>query len=154
MPQTIGIVGFNDLDMMQVAFPSVTSVRTHRYEIGRQAVAMALAAIAGNEARAAGRRPRLRAASPARAPRAEQRSADAAESGFTPHLVALPLLCGMTGREGSLISIGEPVSWRRLRSPNGREARRRFGCTAAGRRVRRSSAGRRVSTNRNWEEYR
>jgi LacI family gluconate utilization system Gnt-I transcriptional repressor len=48
VPKTIGIVGFNDLDMMQVAFPSITSVRTHRYEIGRRAVAMALAAIAGN----------------------------------------------------------------------------------------------------------
>ena len=47
VPKTIGIVGFNDLDMMEVAFPSVTSVRTHRYEIGRRAVAMALAAIAG-----------------------------------------------------------------------------------------------------------
>ena len=33
--------------MMQVAFPSVTSVRTPRYEIGRRAVAMARAAIAG-----------------------------------------------------------------------------------------------------------
>lgn len=48
VPKTIGIVGFNDLDMMQVAFPSITSVRTHRYEIGRRAVAMALAAIGGN----------------------------------------------------------------------------------------------------------
>lgn len=51
VPQTIGICGFNDLDMMQVAFPSVTSVRTHRYEIGRQAVAMALAAITGERPR-------------------------------------------------------------------------------------------------------
>lgn len=48
VPKTIGIVGFNDLDMMEVAFPSVTSVRTYRYEIGRRAVAMALAAIEGN----------------------------------------------------------------------------------------------------------
>jgi LacI family gluconate utilization system Gnt-I transcriptional repressor len=47
VPKTIGITGFNDLDMMQVAFPSVTSIRTPRYEIGRQAVAMALAAISG-----------------------------------------------------------------------------------------------------------
>jgi len=31
-----------------VAFPSVTSVRTPRYEIGRQAVLMARAAIAGS----------------------------------------------------------------------------------------------------------
>jgi LacI family gluconate utilization system Gnt-I transcriptional repressor len=48
VPKTIGIVGFNDHDMLQVAFPSITSIRTHRYEIGRRAVAMALAAIAGN----------------------------------------------------------------------------------------------------------
>jgi LacI family gluconate utilization system Gnt-I transcriptional repressor len=47
VPQTIGICGFNDLDMMQVAFPSVTSIRTHRYEIGHQAVVMARAAISG-----------------------------------------------------------------------------------------------------------
>ncbi|RWA98719.1 MULTISPECIES: LacI family DNA-binding transcriptional regulator [unclassified Mesorhizobium] len=47
VPKTIGIAGFNDLDMMEVAFPSVTSVRTPRYEIGRLSVAMALAAIAG-----------------------------------------------------------------------------------------------------------
>lgn len=48
VPQTIGICGFNDFDMMQVAFPSVTSIRTPRYEIGRQAVMMALDAIGGN----------------------------------------------------------------------------------------------------------
>lgn len=47
VPKTIGIAGFNDLDMMHVAFPSVTSVRTPRYEIGRRAVAMALAEISG-----------------------------------------------------------------------------------------------------------
>jgi LacI family gluconate utilization system Gnt-I transcriptional repressor len=40
VPETIGIAGFNDLDMMQVAFPSITSVRTYRYDIGRRAVAM------------------------------------------------------------------------------------------------------------------
>lgn len=47
VPQTIGICGFNDLELMQVAFPSVTSIRTHRYEIGRRGVSMALAEIAG-----------------------------------------------------------------------------------------------------------
>jgi LacI family gluconate utilization system Gnt-I transcriptional repressor len=45
--KTIGIVGFNDLDMMQVAFPSLSSVRTPRYETGLRSVEMALAAIAG-----------------------------------------------------------------------------------------------------------
>jgi LacI family gluconate utilization system Gnt-I transcriptional repressor len=48
VPDTIGIAGFNDLDMMQVAFPSITSIRTYRYEIGRRAVAMVRARIAGN----------------------------------------------------------------------------------------------------------
>ncbi len=47
VPDMIGIAGFNDLDMMQVAFPSVTSIRTHRYDIGRLAVAMAREAVAG-----------------------------------------------------------------------------------------------------------
>ena len=49
VPQTIGIAGFNDLDMMQAAFPSLTSVRTYRYEIGRRAVTMARARIDGHE---------------------------------------------------------------------------------------------------------
>jgi LacI family gluconate utilization system Gnt-I transcriptional repressor len=49
VPDRIGIAGFNDLDMMDVAFPSLTSVRTHRYEIGRRAIDMALAA--GNGSR-------------------------------------------------------------------------------------------------------
>jgi LacI family gluconate utilization system Gnt-I transcriptional repressor len=48
VPERLGIAGFNDFEMMQVAFPSVTSVRTHRYEIGRRAIAMVLAAIAGS----------------------------------------------------------------------------------------------------------
>ncbi|OQM74342.1 LacI family DNA-binding transcriptional regulator [Manganibacter manganicus] len=48
VPGKIGITGFNDLDMMHVAYPSVTSIRTPRYEIGRNAVAMALEEIDGN----------------------------------------------------------------------------------------------------------
>jgi LacI family transcriptional regulator, gluconate utilization system Gnt-I transcriptional repressor len=48
VPEKIGIAGFNDLEMMKVAFPSITSVRTHRYRIGRQAIGMARAAIAGD----------------------------------------------------------------------------------------------------------
>ena len=47
VPSEIGIVGFNDLEMMQVAYPSVTSLRTYRYEMGRRAIEMALEAIAG-----------------------------------------------------------------------------------------------------------
>jgi LacI family gluconate utilization system Gnt-I transcriptional repressor len=48
VPQRIGIAGFNDLDMMSVAYPSLTSVRTHRYDIGRRAIAMVRAAISGH----------------------------------------------------------------------------------------------------------
>jgi LacI family gluconate utilization system Gnt-I transcriptional repressor len=48
VPERIGIAGFNDLEMMEVAFPSVTSVRTPRYAIGSRAIEMALAAIAGH----------------------------------------------------------------------------------------------------------
>ncbi len=47
VPGKIGIAGFNDLDMTGVAFPSLTSLRTHRYEIGRSAISMVRATIAG-----------------------------------------------------------------------------------------------------------
>lgn len=47
VPERIGIAGFNDLEMMSVAFPSLTSVRTPRYAIGQRAIAMVRAAIAG-----------------------------------------------------------------------------------------------------------
>ena len=47
VPSDIGIAGFNDLEMMQAAVPSITSVRTYRYDIGRRAVTMARAAISG-----------------------------------------------------------------------------------------------------------
>lgn len=47
VPGRVGIAGFNDHEMMAAAFPSVTSLRTPRYEIGRRAVTMALAEIAG-----------------------------------------------------------------------------------------------------------
>ncbi len=42
VPHRIGICGFNDLDMMRVAYPPLTSVRTPRYEIGRRSVQMVL----------------------------------------------------------------------------------------------------------------
>jgi LacI family gluconate utilization system Gnt-I transcriptional repressor len=48
VPEQIGIAGFNDLEMMQVAYPSVTSLRTYRYEIGSRAIAMVMAALAGD----------------------------------------------------------------------------------------------------------
>ncbi|MDI7864448.1 LacI family DNA-binding transcriptional regulator [Rhizobiaceae bacterium n13] len=47
VPQRVCIAGFNDLDMMAVACPSITSVLTPRYEIGRRAITMAQDAIAG-----------------------------------------------------------------------------------------------------------
>lgn len=48
VPAKFGICGFNDLEMMSVANPAVTSVRTFRQEMGEQAMRMLLAAIAGN----------------------------------------------------------------------------------------------------------
>jgi LacI family gluconate utilization system Gnt-I transcriptional repressor len=50
VPRRIGICGFNDLEMMRVAFPPLTSIRTHRYDIGRRAVGMVLARLAGEDA--------------------------------------------------------------------------------------------------------
>ncbi|HTO29732.1 MAG TPA: LacI family DNA-binding transcriptional regulator [Pararhizobium sp.] len=47
VPGRISLAGFNDLEMMSVAFPSITSVRTPRYEIGLQAIGMVQAAMAG-----------------------------------------------------------------------------------------------------------
>lgn len=47
VPASFGIAGFNDLEMMEAAYPSLTSIRTPRYEIGRRAVQMARAALAG-----------------------------------------------------------------------------------------------------------
>lgn len=47
VPAQIGIAGFNDLDMAQGAEPGITSVRTHRYEMGFQAVRMIAAATEG-----------------------------------------------------------------------------------------------------------
>jgi LacI family gluconate utilization system Gnt-I transcriptional repressor len=44
----MAIVGFNDLEFMASAVPSLTSVRTNRYEMGKSAVTMVTAAIEGN----------------------------------------------------------------------------------------------------------
>nr|WP_323054796.1 substrate-binding domain-containing protein [Roseibium sp. DSM 29163] len=49
IPQDIGICGFNDLEMMAAASPSITSVRTYRLEMGRQSMQMMLDALAGSE---------------------------------------------------------------------------------------------------------
>lgn len=47
VPGRVGVAGFNDHEMMAAAYPSITSLRTPRYEIGRRAVDMALAGISG-----------------------------------------------------------------------------------------------------------
>lgn len=47
VPAQLGIAGFNDLDMEAAAYPSITSVRTHRYEMGRRAVSMLVQALEG-----------------------------------------------------------------------------------------------------------
>jgi LacI family gluconate utilization system Gnt-I transcriptional repressor len=47
VPQRLGICGFNDLDMMSVAFPTLTSVRTPRYAIGQRAVQLVLDRLSG-----------------------------------------------------------------------------------------------------------
>ena len=47
VPDDMAIVGFNDLEFMASAVPSLTSVRTNRYEMGRHAVTMVIDAIEG-----------------------------------------------------------------------------------------------------------
>jgi LacI family gluconate utilization system Gnt-I transcriptional repressor len=47
VPAQMGIAGFNDLDMAEGAEPGITSVRTHRYRMGHEAVRMIEAALAG-----------------------------------------------------------------------------------------------------------
>ncbi len=48
VPEEMAVVGFNDLEFMAAAVPSLTSVRTNRYEMGRNAVTMVTAAIEGS----------------------------------------------------------------------------------------------------------
>ena len=47
IPQDFGICGFNDLEMMAAANPAITSVRTHRLDMGRDAFRMLNAALSG-----------------------------------------------------------------------------------------------------------
>lgn len=47
VPDKIAIVGFNDMEFMASAVPSLTSVRTNRYEMGRMAMTMLTEAIEG-----------------------------------------------------------------------------------------------------------
>lgn len=47
VPTKFGICGFNDLEMMAVANPPLTSVQTFRWEMGRRAAEMLMARIGG-----------------------------------------------------------------------------------------------------------
>jgi LacI family gluconate utilization system Gnt-I transcriptional repressor len=47
VPEQMAIVGFNDLEFMASAVPTLTSVRTNRYEMGRDAAMMVIQAIEG-----------------------------------------------------------------------------------------------------------
>ncbi|WP_306025137.1 LacI family DNA-binding transcriptional regulator [Oceaniradius stylonematis] len=49
VPGQMGICGFNDLEMMAAAHPSITSVLTFRHEMGRQAMSLLGAALRGEE---------------------------------------------------------------------------------------------------------
>jgi LacI family gluconate utilization system Gnt-I transcriptional repressor len=47
VPEQVAIVGFNDLEFMASSVPTLSSVRTNRYEMGRDAATMAIEAIEG-----------------------------------------------------------------------------------------------------------
>ncbi|MCA6125875.1 LacI family DNA-binding transcriptional regulator [Bradyrhizobium sp. WSM 1704] len=47
VPDQMAIVGFNDLEFMASSVPTLTSVRTNRYEMGRNAAMMVLETLAG-----------------------------------------------------------------------------------------------------------
>lgn len=51
VPGRMGICGFNDFEMMAVANPGVTSVKTYRLEMGQKAMQMLTSAMAGEEVR-------------------------------------------------------------------------------------------------------
>ncbi|MBL1420408.1 MAG: LacI family DNA-binding transcriptional regulator [Alphaproteobacteria bacterium] len=47
VPEQLGIAGFHDLEFMQAVHPALTSIKTFRYEMGEQAVDMAIHSIEG-----------------------------------------------------------------------------------------------------------
>lgn len=47
VPDGMAIIGFNDLEFMASAVPTLSSVRTNRYEMGRDAITMVTGALAG-----------------------------------------------------------------------------------------------------------
>ncbi|HEX2366535.1 MAG TPA: LacI family DNA-binding transcriptional regulator [Bradyrhizobium sp.] len=48
IPEQMAIVGFNDLEFMSSSVPTLTSVRTNRYEMGKNAATMVIEALEGN----------------------------------------------------------------------------------------------------------
>ena len=49
MPEDLGIIGFNDLEMMAAACPPLSSIKTNRYGIGKTAVDMIRVRLEGDE---------------------------------------------------------------------------------------------------------
>jgi LacI family gluconate utilization system Gnt-I transcriptional repressor len=47
VPEQMAIVGFNDLEFMSSSVPSLTSVRTNRYEMGKDAATMVIETLEG-----------------------------------------------------------------------------------------------------------
>jgi LacI family gluconate utilization system Gnt-I transcriptional repressor len=47
VPEQMAIVGFNDLEFMASSVPTLTSVRTNRYEMGRNAATMVIETLEG-----------------------------------------------------------------------------------------------------------
>jgi len=49
VPERIGIAGYGDMDIAAQLYPSLTTVRVDRYEMGRRAVRVLLAKLGGNQ---------------------------------------------------------------------------------------------------------
>jgi len=47
VPDQFGIMGYNDLEYSATSVPSISSIRTHRYDVGRRAIEMVIAAARG-----------------------------------------------------------------------------------------------------------
>jgi LacI family gluconate utilization system Gnt-I transcriptional repressor len=47
IPEDFGISGFNDFDIASTVHPTLTSVKTYRYEMGRKAMEMLIATVSG-----------------------------------------------------------------------------------------------------------
>jgi len=47
IPEQMAIVGFNDLEFVSSSVPTLSSVRTNRYEMGKNAATMVIEALEG-----------------------------------------------------------------------------------------------------------